>query len=85
MRQRDMHTKKVFSSTYIWTTSYSYLVTGCTAVSAGTKFILDICAFLGLIVNVPKSSLIPYQGFVFSGIYFQMVSFISPLLTDRWK
>ena len=33
-----------------------------------TKFMLELCAFLGLIVNFPKSNLIPDQEFVFLGI-----------------
>ena len=46
---------------------------------------LELCAFLGLIVNFPKSNLTPSQEFVFLGIHFQMVLYICHLSTDKWK
>ena len=38
-----------------------------------TQFILGLGAFLGLLVNFPKSNLIPMREFVFLGIFFQTI------------
>ena len=50
-----------------------------------TQFVLDLCIRLGLIVNIPKSSLIPLREFVFLGIFFQTVPFICRPSADRWR
>ena len=50
-----------------------------------TTFMLGLCAFLGLIVNIPKSNLTSSQEFIFLGIYFQTVCYTCCPLTDRWK
>ena len=52
---------------------------------ADTRFMLGLCDFLGLLVNVPKSNLTPAQEFVFLGIFFQTVPFICRPSRDRWK
>ena len=50
-----------------------------------TIFMLELCAFLGLNVNVPKSDLTPSQEFVFLEILFQTVRYTCRPLVDRWK
>ena len=50
-----------------------------------TQFVLDLCYRLGLIVNLPKSSLLPEQIFVFLGIHFDLISFICRPSEDRWN
>ena len=50
-----------------------------------TTFMLELCAFLGLTVNILKLNLTPSQEFIFLGIYFQMVRYTCHPSLDRLK
>ena len=50
-----------------------------------TWLLLELCVFLGLLVNFTKSSLIPTREFVFLRIFFQAIPFTCRPSTDRWK
>ena len=50
-----------------------------------TSFTLELCAFLGLIVNVLKSIPVPSQEFIFLGIHFQTLRYTCCPLANRWK
>ena len=45
---------------------------------------LNLCAFLGLIVNFHKSNLVPTWDFVVLSIQFQTVPYVCHPLWDRW-
>ena len=40
---------------------------------------------LGLLLNIPKSNLVPIKDFVFLGIHFQIVPYIWRPSRDRWR
>ena len=50
-----------------------------------TLWLQDLCLSLGLIVNLPKSRLVPLKDFIFLGIHFQTVSFTCSPLEGRWR
>ena len=50
-----------------------------------TEFMEELCIKLGLIVNLPKSSLIPLQDFVFLGIQFETIPFLCRPSEDRFQ
>ena len=50
-----------------------------------TRFVRELCSFLGLLVNVPKSNMVPQRDFVFLGIHFQTIPFLCRPSEDRWR